>query len=185
MSPTSPSKAIAERLRSLLGTQLSPDQHAFVLEQLASRRSGFESLAARVLAGWGRPEDRESIKGWFEERWPAHASGFRPDLIEVFRPFTDPTDVAWLVDLFVRGTTGLRASLGFVLRERPEAREIAGELVARGDVDLTIDTIEGFMWSRSRYRTLLQRLAASAHPRGRALAEGRRDLFRRFPALYE
>ncbi len=184
MSPEPPSLTISKRLRLLIGTQPSPEQYAFALEQLGSRRSGSESLAARALASWGRTEDRRAIKAWFEERWPAHGSCFRPDLIEIFRRFTDPTDVAWLVDRFVGGTTGLRTSLSFVLREQPDAHRIAADLVARADPQLTIDTIHGLMWSRGRYGRILQHLASSDQLGIRQEAERRLALFNRFPDRY-
>lgn len=179
----------SKRLRSLIGTEPpgaedGDDVHAFVLAALDSRLSGHESLAARVLATWGRPEDKEHIVRWFSARMLHREDvGFRPDLLEVLAGFTDEAGVAFLKHVF-RQNPSLRTTIGHLLKDMPDAFVLARELIEDEDPQQAADAISRLMWSRKRYGRALRVLEKHPHELVSAAASARLDLFHRFPDRY-
>ncbi|MFK8004502.1 MAG: hypothetical protein AB8H86_33350 [Polyangiales bacterium] len=176
-------------MRSFVGTEppgAKDDEgvRAFVLAALDSRLSGHESLAARVLASWGRPEDKEHIKRWFTARMLHREDvGFRPDLLEVFAGFTGEAGVAFLMHMF-RENSSLRTTVGHLLRDVPDAFAVARKLIEDGDPQQAADAISNLMWSRKRYGRALRVLEKDPHERVSAAASARLKLFHRFPNEY-
>lgn len=174
----------AQRLRELLeSSSASEEEERFVLEQLESRQVGLESLAARVLASWRRPRDKEHLKAWIGARLVHQNVGFRPDLVEIFRAFEDPADSDWLLQLFLDAPR-LRSSMSHALRDLPHGPRLARALLMGEEPQLCIDVIRGFMWSKSRYGKGLTLLAGHADEQVRSAARQNLAYLARFPDRY-
>ncbi len=154
------------------------------MEKLKTRNSGHESLAARVLSSWGRPQDKSHIKSWFTKRMLDRKIKFRTDLIEVFSCFRDDDDIAYIIDVF-RKNPSARSTLGFILRDLPQSRELSRSLIEYGDPQLSADTIDDLMWSRKIYGRSLRVLAKNSNESISAAAQKRLALFERFPRDYD
>lgn len=174
----------ALRLRELLGSSsASEEEERFVVEQLESRQAGLESLAARVLATWRRPRDKEQLRAWIGSRLLHQNVGFRPDLVTIFRAFEDPADSDWLLQLF-RNSPRLRSSMSHALRDLAHGPRLARALLMNEEPQLSIDVIRGFMWSRRRYGKALELLANHSNQQVRSAARENLSLFERFPSQY-
>ncbi len=174
----------SRRLRALIDSKPNREAEAFVLAQLGARKSGPESLAARVFSSWGRAVDRDHIKTWFTERMLERKISFRPDLIEVFSCFREADDLAYLAMAF-KSNRSARSTLGSALRDIPGGGAVARQLIEQGDLQLAVDVINHVLWRRSRDTPTLKKLKGHASKPVADAARRNLLLFDRYPSLYD
>lgn len=151
-------KQNSNRLKELIETKPSKENNIYVIEMIATKYDAIAILAAKVLAHWGRTEDIEQIKSWYNKRVKNRMKDYRPELIPVFEAFLkDKNNVDWLIQEYIENKE-LRTTISFALRKSPKIVSIVQRFIETDEPILIRDVIRNYMFSNSSYNQILTNL---------------------------